>query len=106
MKMVKIICICITLLIIGSGVNTAIALQAYQNTSIDPWGRVIDVTFDQNTVLTAPLERFRFKIDIVQPLSADSGAFLGDLNGDGILDLVLTGFGGEAVFYPGIAGNP
>jgi hypothetical protein len=82
------------------------AIKAEQNLAIDLHGRVVDVTFDGNISVTAPWDRFRFDIDIVQPLTRDGGGFLGDLTGDGLPDLVLAGFYGETLFFPGIAGSP
>ncbi len=79
---------------------------AARNLSIDSLGRVIDITFSMDVTLTAPWDRFRFDINIVAPLSRDAGAFLGDLTGDGVPDLILASFTGERVFFPGIAGNP
>lgn len=39
------------------------AIQAKQNLSLDPWGRVIDVSLSQPVSLTAPWDRFRFDIE-------------------------------------------
>ena len=72
-----------------------LAVQAFQNLALDPLGRVVEVIFDQNLALNAPWDRFRFDIDIVQPLARGGGAFLGDLTGDGVLDLLMVGFNGE-----------
>ena len=82
------------------------AIKAEQNLAIDLSGRVVDVTFDGDVSVTAPWDRFRFDIDIVQPLTRDGGGFLGDLTGDGVPDLLLAGFYGETLFFPGIAGSP
>lgn len=90
----------------GDHSRSATGTTAIQNLSLDPWGRVIDVTFDHDVDLIAPLERYKFGIDIVQPLARDSGAFLGDLTDDGILDLLLATFNGETLFFPGIADSP
>jgi FG-GAP-like repeat/FG-GAP repeat len=81
-------------------------VQAYQNLDIDPSGRVVDVTFDQDLGLSAPWDRFRFDMDSVQPMARDGGAFLGDLTGDGVLDLVVASYTGERLFFPGINGSP
>lgn len=55
-------------------------------------GRVIDVTFNQDINLNAPWDRFRFSLDIVQPLGIMSGAFLEDTTGDGVPDLFLIDY--------------
>ncbi|MCB0128651.1 MAG: hypothetical protein KDE58_40575, partial [Caldilineaceae bacterium] len=83
-----------------------LSVQAYLNWTIDPDGRVVDVLFGEDVALTAPLDRFRFAIDIVQPLARDSGAILGDLTGDGAADLLLATFDGVKLFYPGVQGKP
>ncbi len=83
----------------------AAAAQARLAWQADPYGRVVDVTFDQPVALTAPWDRFRFSIDIVQPLTRESGAFLGDLDGDGVRDLLLASFNGSLVFVPGVTGQ-
>ena len=81
-------------------------VRAVRNLSVDPYGRVVDMAFDQDLALTAPWDRFHFDINIVQPLARDAGAFLGDLTGDGVLDLVMAGFTGDRLFFPGVAGSP
>ena len=83
----------------------ALAIQVRLNRQADPHGRVVDVTFDRPVSLVAPWDRFRFSIDIVQPLTRESGAFLGDLDGDGVRDLFLASFNGSLMFVPGIAGQ-
>jgi hypothetical protein len=77
-----------------------------QNLSLDPWGRVVDVAFGQSVNLVETWDRFRFAIDIVQPLARDGGGFVGDLTGDGINDLLLADWNGSTLFYPGISGKP
>jgi large repetitive protein len=77
--------------------------QALVNWAADPYGRVVDVTFDEPVALVAPWDRFRFSVDIVQPLTRESGAFLSDLDGDGVRDLFLASFNGSLLFFPGIA---
>jgi hypothetical protein len=67
---------------------------------------VVDLCFEDSLALTAPWDRFRFDIDIVQPLSRDSGAFLADINGDGLPDLLMASFSGDVLMFPGIAGRP
>jgi hypothetical protein len=81
------------------------AAQARLNRQADPHGRIVDVTFETPVALIAPWDRFRFSIDIVQPLTRESGAFLGDLDGDGVRDLFLASWDGSLVFVPGIAGQ-
>jgi hypothetical protein len=90
----------------GDVTAAATAVSAAQNLAVDPSGRVVDVTFDQDVTASAPAERFRFDIDIVQPLARDGSANLGDLTGDGVADLLLTTWSGEATFFPGVAGQP
>ena len=79
--------------------------QAVVNWEADPHGRIVDVTFETPLALIAPWDRFRFSVDIVQPLTRESGAFLGDLDGDGVRDLFLASFNGSLMFVPGIAGQ-
>ena len=62
--------------------------EASQNLAIDPMGRVVDVIFAEDVAINAPWDRFKFGIDIVQPLVRDGGAFFGDLTGDHVDDLV------------------
>lgn len=81
-------------------------VEAHQNLAIDPSGRVVDLTFDRDLALYAPWDRFRFDMDSVQPMARDGGAFLGDLTGDGVPDLIIASFTGERVFFPGISGSP
>jgi hypothetical protein len=83
----------------------AVAVQARVNRQADPHGRIVDVTFETPVSLIAPWDRFRFSIDIVQPLTTESGAFLGDLDGDGVRDLFLASWNGSLMFVPGIAGQ-
>jgi hypothetical protein len=89
----------------GKGQATPPMLAA-QNLNLDPYGRVVDVVFDQPLALTAPWDRFRFDIDQVQPLARDGGAFLRDLTGDGVPDLVLADFMGGVLFFPGLSSQP
>lgn len=86
--------------------GVALAVRASQNLALDPWGRVVDVTFNQDHAVIVPWDRFRFDIDMVQPLARDGGAFLGDVNGDDVLDLLLADFEGARLLFPGIAGDP
>ena len=81
-------------------------VEAHQNLAVDLSGRVVDITFDQDLALNAPWDRFRFDMNRVQPLARDGGAFLGDLTGDGVLDLVIASFTGERLFFPGMSGHP
>lgn len=85
--------------------NNFLTVKANQNLAIDSLGRVIDITFNRDTALNAPWDRFRFTISQVQPFARDGGAFLGDLNNDSINDLFIAGFDGNLNFYPGIKGN-
>ena len=96
----------VTAAVIASAVALpALAVQARLNRQADPHGRIIDVAFETPVALIAPWDRFRFSIDIVQPLTRHSGAFLGDLDGDGVRDLFLASFNGSLMFIPGIAGQ-
>ena len=63
------------------GKGAAPVIFAAQNLTVDPYGRVVDLLFDQDLALGAPWDRFRFDMDMVQPLTRDGGAFLGDLTG-------------------------
>lgn len=81
-----------------------LAVQANRNLVVDPQGRVVDVTFDRDLTVTAPWDRFRFGIDVVQPMARDAGAFLGDLTGDGVPDLIMAD--SKYSFFPGQAGQP
>lgn len=82
------------------------SVQATQNLSLDPWGRVVDMSFDQDLSLTAPWDRFRFDMDSVQPLAWGGGAFLGELTGDAAPDLVVADLSGRRIFFPGLTGSP
>ena len=96
----------VTAAVVASAVALpALAIQVRLNRQADPHGRIVDVTFETPVALIAPWDRFRFSIDIVQPLTRESGAFLGDLNGDGARDLFLASFNGSLMFIPGIAGQ-
>ena len=77
---------------VDSTAREPLTALAVPNLTADPYGRVIDVTFNQDISLTAPWDRFRFEIDMVQPLARDGGGFLADLSGDGVPDLLLTDF--------------
>ena len=85
--------------------NISVNAYANQNLTIDPYGRVMDLFFDKDVSIIAPWERFRFTIDMVRPLARDGGAFLGDLNNDGVDDLLIATFDGQLIFYPGTEGN-
>lgn len=78
--------------------------SAEQNLSVDPYGRVIDITFNQPVVITEYWDRFRFTINMVAPMARDGGAFKGDFNNDGIQDFFLATFMGQILFFPGIKG--
>jgi len=80
-------------------------VRAEVNRAADPHGRIVDVTFAQPVSLTAPWDRFRFAVDVVQPLTRESGAFLGDLDGDGVRDLLLASWDGSLLHFPGLAGR-
>ena len=96
----------VTAAVVASAVALpALAVQARLNRQADPHGRIIDVAFETPVALIAPWDRFRFSIDIVQPLTRESGAFLGDLDGDGVRDLLLASWDGSLVFVPGLAGQ-
>jgi large repetitive protein len=98
--------VAVTAVVVAMGVAfPAAAVQARVNRQADPHGRVVDVKFGTPVALIAPWDRFRFSIDIVQPLTRESGAFLGDLDGDGVRDLFLASFNGSLMFVPGIAGQ-
>jgi hypothetical protein len=91
--------------LLAAGTARAAGARAQVNRQADPYGRIVDVTFDQPVALVAPWDRFRFSIDIVEPLTRESGAFLGDLDGDGVRDLFLASFNGSLMFVPGIVGQ-
>jgi hypothetical protein len=76
------------------------------NRAQDRFGRVVDITFDRPVDLIAPWDRFRFSVDVVQPLAALSDGFLGDLDRDGVADLVIPSWHGEVLYFPGVAGEP
>jgi hypothetical protein len=82
------------------------AVRAWQNLHVDPLGRVVDVLFDGPLQLTCPWDRFRFDIDVVQPLSREGSAFVADLDGDGVRDLLLGSWNGDLAWYPGQGGSP
>ncbi len=89
-----------------AAVREPLTAQAVPNLTADPYGRVIDVTFNQDVTLTAPWDRFRFEIDMVQPLARDGGAFLADLSGDGVPDLLLSDWLSRVSYFPGITDSP
>ena len=80
--------------------------RAVQNLEADPRGRVIDVTFDRPVSLAFPDDNIRFEIDLVRPLGRDICFGVGDLDGDGIADLLGRSFDGTCLFFPGIDANP
>jgi PKD repeat protein len=94
----------VLLLPLSAFAETPVA-QARVNLEADPAGRVVDVFFDRDLDVSAPLDRFRFAIDSVQPLTRNAGGFLGDLDGDGVRDLFLASYSGELLFFPGLPGE-
>jgi hypothetical protein len=76
--------------------------EAVVNLEQDPWGRVVDVTFDAPLDVSAPWDRYRFSIDRVAPMARDGAAAFGDVNDDGITDLILATFDGHHQLYPGV----
>ena len=84
----------------------AVITSAVQNLQVDPWGRVVDVTFDLPVTLSFPDDNARFEIDLARPLGRDVNFGVGDLNGDGIADLFGRSFNGVSFFYPGLDSHP
>jgi uncharacterized repeat protein (TIGR02543 family) len=81
-------------------------LSAGRNLQVDTWGRVVDITFNQPVTLTFPDDNARFEVDITRPLGRDLNLSVGDLNGDGIADLLANSFDGSTCFYPGLDSHP
>jgi hypothetical protein len=81
-------------------------VSATINRAADRFGRVVDISFDRPVDLIAPWDRFRFSVNVVQPLGALSDGFLGDLDQDGLADLIIPSWHGEVLYFPGVAGEP
>jgi FG-GAP-like repeat len=76
------------------------------DSSTDPLGRVVTVHFDQTLSVSAPWDRFRFDANATRPLMRDGSAFVADVNGDGVGDLVVSDFDSTVTVYPGLPGKP
>jgi Bacterial Ig-like domain/FG-GAP-like repeat/Bacterial Ig domain len=72
----------------------------------DPAGRVITVSFPADLTVTAPWDRFRFDVNSTRPLTRDGSAMVGDVNGDGVGDMIVSDFNGDVTMYPGLVGEP
>ncbi len=86
--------------------DSAAIIAAVQNLSQDPRGRVVDVTLDRPVELALPDENWRFEVDITRPLGRDIHFCAGDLNQDGISDLLGISFDGNFLFFPGLDSHP